>query len=163
MFTISFVNSLEQDSLFVKSTKAGIDRGRSLGMLGLVAGLCGLILVPVAHLGSRLSSRRAVAVCSRLGTIQIVRLDHYRADQIGAGIWMAARAWRVADRSCVARSLVAYVMCRWCGIPGVINVGMAADSRESHCWVSVCDHAIDDTLDVASRYVPFDGSLLPRA
>ncbi len=65
--------------------------------------------------------------------------------------------WRLYRTSCLARSLLTWWLCRRRGIDADLRFGMSATGeRHGHAWVEVAGVPIDDTPDVADRFVAFD-------
>ena len=84
-----------------------------------------------------------------------------RASQAAQALFIGVRFWRLGETSCVARSLLLWMICMHRDYPVRVWVGVARnDVRKFHTWVEVCDQVIDDSADVPERYQRFEEPLL---
>ncbi len=89
---------------------------------------------------------------------------------IGAGVNLAARLWRLDAKSCIARALISWAICQRLGYGAEVWVGLGqndgsiipttSSSLVGHAWVEIDGTVIDDLPDVRERYAAFDRPLL---
>jgi hypothetical protein len=87
-----------------------------------------------------------------------------QARRLALVVTLAARHG-VGNHNCLPRSVVLWALLRRRGLDGQLRIGVGlddTDSRSFHAWVEHCGHVLNDTPDVAQRYMPFPGEFDPR-
>ena len=124
------------------------------------ASLAGLFVVPILHVGLQLNRVQSATIIGAVESRTVATtIDVPTGRAIADAVHLGARAWHLQDTSCVARSLVCWALCRRRGIDAVIRIGMDPETRRAHAWVEIDHNPVDDTADVAERYLPFDRAL----
>ena len=134
--------------------------------------ILGLIILPLLHIAIKLRLlnvslfARCMAAFAKGGLdIKDCREDNnycrQQASQVAQALFIGVRLWGLGETSCVARSLLLWMICMRRDYPVRVWVGVARnDVRKFHTWVEVCDQVIDDSADVAERYQRFEEPLL---
>lgn len=89
------------------------------------------------------------------------RIDPYRANNVGNFVnVIASHPW--LKSTCLRRSLVAWWILRWRGIPSEVRFGVNVE--EGHAWVEHHGSVINDQPDVASRFrILYGQELMPES
>jgi len=122
----------------------------------------GIAALPVLHNALRrrlVTSAQFIDTIDRRFPLGESETGSDRARDIAAAIYLGARLWRLQDTSCVSRSLLTWAIARSEGIHACIRIGVDPHTRRTHAWTEVGGVAVDDTADVATRYLPLDGVL----
>jgi hypothetical protein len=139
------------------------DRRLTPGMI-LVAAIA-LPVLPVLHLGNRLSARRTLAVVSRAARLPFPRVAcHPR--RVGRAVNGVARLIHLRSTTCIARSQLIWLILSLCGRHPVIRVGAGAGlgtGTLAHAWVELDGTPVADAATVAEQHPPFDRPLLGPA
>ena len=147
-------------AVVTRADVSAADRRISPGVV-LVAAVA-LPLLPVLHLGNRLSTRRTLAVVARLGRLPFPRIVcHPR--RVGRAVNGAARVIRLRSTTCIARSQLIWLILSLCGRRPVIRVGAGeglGTGTHAHAWVEVDGIPVADASDVATQHPPFNRPLL---
>ena len=114
--------------------------------------LTALVLVP--WVGRRLKE-------SGFGQTRAWLADRHRAPASDAAVGRADRAMRRMPWTprCLERSLVAWWLA---GPQATIRFGVDPHGPRFHAWVERHGVVLNDTGDVASKYLPFDGQMPSR-
>ncbi len=87
--------------------------------------------------------------------------DIERAFDYAGALHLGVRLWRLNANSCIARSIILWVICVRQSIPAKVIVGApTGTTKDFHAWVEVHDTPVNDSMDVRSRYGAFDSAYL---
>jgi hypothetical protein len=89
------------------------------------------------------------------------RVDTSRAKNVGSFVnFIASSRW--LKSTCLRRSLVAWWVLRWRGIPSELRFGVNVE--EGHAWVEHHGVVVNDRPDIASRYrILYGQELMPES
>ena len=123
--------------------------------------MVGVVVLPVVHVLLRTQRMSYQSVRRRLANLSgeppIGAGSPAEGRVVAEGVFLGARVWRLHGTSCLARALLTWWLCRRRGIDADLRFGMSATGeRHGHAWVEVAGEPIDDTADVADRFVAFD-------
>jgi len=71
-----------------------------------------------------------------------------------------AAQWGPYRATCLRQSLVLRWLLQWARVPAVLRLGVRRHSGEfsAHAWVEVAGRPVNDSADVATRFLPFYGT-----
>jgi len=147
-----------------------ISRALKLTGKSPVVALLGIVLLPLLHFAVKakfLKSRpTAIWLAGKTGAeyrrpAGTEPQDIKRAADYARTLHLGVRLWRLDANSCIARSIMLWVICVRQSIPAKVIVGApTGSSRDFHAWVEVHDTPVNDSLDVRNRYGAFDSAYL---
>lgn len=128
-----------------------------------LSGILAALLLVMTDIGLRLFGYAAVCriLIALSPTPNRERVDPARAKSVG-GFVNSVAGYRWLQSTCLRRSLVAWWVLRWRGIPSEVRFGVNVD--EGHAWVEHHGSVINDRADIASRFrILYGQELMPES
>jgi hypothetical protein len=127
------------------------------------------LLVPAIHGAIALSGARRTFLALQLlprgknATGPADRDAQRRIVTAREAVWTAARRGPVGG-NCLSQSMALWYLLRRQGIETTLRIGVRKEEHEllAHAWLEIGGLPLNDRADVKTRYVPFEGPILPE-